>query len=253
MNKYVAILGGGVSITILAWYIYKRTHSSTSSSGSAAIGNTNTPVTSGSSASSLQRSTANQENVKSIKSFLGQPIILPNSLPTDSEDAQSNNYVVNALSIINALTIGVKGTVADGLYNDAASDLLNQLQSAWTNSASGVPMYNNKTVLDIYGTLGNGLFAQPSIYGTVYGSQNDKLKAVWANACMVISIAAKNSCQVRYKGQCIGKFQSDVRQMYVQSSQVVDKIDLIKPYTDNLIGALYTSLHASGNGVTTFC
>ena len=201
----VATLG---VVGLLVIFTKKASASTTATNGSSALGNkkTNTP---------------------------------PAPPPPRLGDAASlaNNYVVYTLYIVKQLQDS--GNVTQ------AHDLLAQLSNAWGNSPDGVPMYNNSTVLQIHGTLPNGAFDSPSVFGTVYGSQNDKVKAVYGNALMLISLAAKNNIQANTHGQAIGARQKIVVDAYINAQKVIDNINLVPQYGLELVTIYGYSLTAN--------
>ena len=129
----------------------------------------------------------------------------------------ANNYVV--------MTFYIASKLKDNGNVTEATTLIQQLKDAWENSPNGVPMYNNASALATKGMPPTGKFAYPSLFGTVYGSQNDKLMAVYGNALQVLAVIIKNMIQSKEAGMAVGVRQGIVISDYTTAVKDITKID----------------------------
>jgi hypothetical protein len=145
-----------------------------------------------------------------------------------------NNYVTWTLTVVAYMN-------NFGNADDAAT-LQSQLIDAW--NSNGVPVYSDRYVRAIYGTLPQGLFAPPDTISTNNGDQNSQLESVYSNAIILMSTDAMNQIQSNTNGQAIGSRQSIIRNSYLAAAKNAQTISTIPETTEALIK--YCSNAATG-------
>lgn len=151
----------------------------------------------------------------------------------------TNNYVIWTYGIIKALN--------DTGNIDIATNLQNQLITAY-NNGNAVPVFDTISAKATFGTLslptGGALFAQPAIIGGVSGwvdstGYGKMLAQVYANACTILCITAKNLIQENTHGQAIGQRQGLVMNIYNDCLSGKDNINVIPQQASYLLTNYY--------------